>query len=1319
MHNPRFNATLVFKCAKSLCSPPDFLYSLTHGAILRGDVLGDDMIEALSFAVAHGAPRLTCGIIFSTWPAWWYAVLACGLEPSWLLPLGPMAEAACTAINGRVLKGDVQRASTVDVLLLDVGDMSVKIDWASCPAKVVLSMNRSVPVLRKRWHRCMWELSHNQLGGVSTATARLYAYTPFRDIIRAWQPMVFPRRYSPTLHSVLKCTISSGVAVNAVDRSIPTGSDYYDLEAQLDVSAPCVFGGMRLRPLDSGEMADVLDFPASFASACSSTVFEHLLKVCRTPLKLYSVPLMHLLVLRSGGGEFSSLSGDEEMRDGVMRDEARVRNLAVEEEESVVEEGVGKLKELGGTNLEGKRKKCDGIELNKEGLMREKGKAEGKEEQVMDRNRTAVKSEGKVEQVMDRNSTAVKSDAAAVPTYLWRENLLRGLQERASSSPFALGLISDLEFEQHATVLRDKFLLPCWRKNVLRSFLTYCRDRHSEQLQSSISLLRWNEAQRCYTWAPFGRQVYQDRWRQRRARYGADMAGGFDCLQRVADATWWDWKGGSRPFFWRWSKERLGNDTYVTELRDGMPVLYDEKALPNFRKAQSPPRTDEDREKVSSKLRKFINRRYIVYSVAAAVLSYISFFYVPKGEDDIRVVFNGTSSKLNAATFAPWFALPTVDSHLRMVEAGTLLADADLGEMFYNFMLDERLRPYSALDLRKYFPAIIARGACLYTWNRLLMGFRPSPYIATRHLLCARRYLLGDRFDKDNPFCWEKVVLNLPGMDDYDPRRPWVYKQRFDGRIAGDLIVYIDDLRISCPDLLLLWEAVQQVASRLNFLGMQHAARKLRDMTQKPGPWAGSVVNTEDGVFILTSQEKWDKTRRILKELEAQVKEGKINTVDLLSWRGFLIYVSRTYHMMKPYLKGLHLTVDSWRPERGSDGWKLRNADIDLLRRENEGFERVIEKPEGAPEWVAPVDRLAGDVHALLELCSADHPPKRRMRVTEMDAVFYVGGDASKVGYGSAAQRKTLRGKPLVTHNRVGFWVESIREGKRSNWKELRNCVGAVEEGVLGGTMRGCEVFLFTDNSVAERAYYKGTSSDKHLFELVLRLRKLAMRAELILHVVHIAGTRMIRMGIDGLSRGDTHEGVASGSNMVEFMDLHRDAFTRSPALKIWIDEIWNSELWGRLHQLTKEEWFTHDEECAMCQALAWVPPPAAADVCVEQMAFWRQHSPHQHTHVVICPRLFTCLWRKQLGKACDVLIEVPLLCLERVWGTYTHFEPLLIGLSFPVFNRPPYQLGLKPELMDFVEVHLSSLRKTPTESAFKHFLRELWSKAKQYSNDV
>ncbi len=41
---------------------------------------------------------------------------------------------------------------------------------------------------------------------------------------------------------------------------------------------------------------------------------------------------------------------------------------------------------------------------------------------------------------------------------------------------------------------------------------------------------------------------------------------------------------------------------------------------------------------------------------------------------------------------------------------------------------------------------------------------------------------------------------------------------------------------------------------------MQDAPRKRRDPCQTPGPWAGSIVHTEDGVITVSvSQERWDK----------------------------------------------------------------------------------------------------------------------------------------------------------------------------------------------------------------------------------------------------------------------------------------------------------------------------------------------------------------------------------------------------------------------------------------------------------------------------
>ena len=49
---------------------------------------------------------------------------------------------------------------------------------------------------------------------------------------------------------------------------------------------------------------------------------------------------------------------------------------------------------------------------------------------------------------------------------------------------------------------------------------------------------------------------------------------------------------------------------------------------------------------------------------------------------------------------------------------------------------------------------------------------------------------------------------------------------------------------------------------------------------------------------------------------------------ELQSNRGFLNYVFDTYRSFIPFLKVIHLTLDSWCPHMGSEGWK---QDLDGL----------------------------------------------------------------------------------------------------------------------------------------------------------------------------------------------------------------------------------------------------------------------------------------------------------------------------------------------------------------------------------------------------
>ena len=41
-----------------------------------------------------------------------------------------------------------------------------------------------------------------------------------------------------------------------------------------------------------------------------------------------------------------------------------------------------------------------------------------------------------------------------------------------------------------------------------------------------------------------------------------------------------------------------------------------------------------------------------------------------------------------------------------------------------------------------------------------------------------------------------------------------------------------------------------------------------------------------------------------------------------------LMYISRTYRLIVDYLKGIHLTLDSWRTGRNVDGWKLSSEEL-------------------------------------------------------------------------------------------------------------------------------------------------------------------------------------------------------------------------------------------------------------------------------------------------------------------------------------------------------------------------------------------------------
>ena len=290
--------------------------------------------------------------------------------------------------------------------------------------------------------------------------------------------------------------------------------------------------------------------------------------------------------------------------------------------------------------------------------------------------------------------------------------------------------------------------------------------------------------------------------------------------------------------------------------------------------------------------------------------------------------------------------------------------------------------------------------------------------------------------------------LNVQGSEVYHPRLPWVSKVRLDELIACKVYIYVDDGRITGPTKLKTLAATRRLCSVISSLGTQDAARKRTEPSRNPGPWAGTISSTKGGVSISVSQERWEKTQGHVRELVDMVEgyqfegarmdqvedleiygEVDLNRERLEQIQGFLIYVSRTFKWMTPYLKGLHLTLDAWRPNRDTKtGWRLQ-----YFHKDENGDSWMTNVPHpDAPKTVNPVVCFPFDVRALAKLVEGKEPAVQPCQVESAILAVYLMGDASREGFGSAI----FANKRLDYQS--GSWAKDFQD-KSSNWREAKN----------------------------------------------------------------------------------------------------------------------------------------------------------------------------------------------------------------------------------------------------------------------------------------
>jgi hypothetical protein len=304
-------------------------------------------------------------------------------------------------------------------------------------------------------------------------------------------------------------------------------------------------------------------------------------------------------------------------------------------------------------------------------------------------------------------------------------------------------------------------------------------------------------------------------------------------------------------------------------------------------------------------------------------------------------------------------------------------------------------------------------------------------------------------------------------------------------------------------------------------------------------------------------------------------------------------------------------------------------------------------------------------------------------------------GDASGSGHGTSflyTGEETLD----LAH---GSWSKEA-SSRSSNFRELANLVRRVEQLIKQKRIeRGTELFIFTDNFVTEAVFYKGAARSPYLHGLIERLRMLQLHGGLFIHVLWIAGTRMIEQGTDGLSRGDLNSGVMAGKAFLSFIPLNQGALELSPGLAEWIRKLFPGR--ASWEVLSPNGWF---EKGHGDGHFIWAPPPAVADVVLEQMCEAVLCRPW-NAHVFICPAHMTYRWRKQLRKVSDLVVTIPVG--GHLWPRCKH-EPLVFGLTCPFLAYSPWQVRRTERL-----VGGQSILPTVWSEDWRiegNILRELWA---------
>ena len=836
------------------------------------------------------------------------------------------------------------------------------------------------------------------------------------------------------------------------------------------------------------------------------------------------------------------------------------------------------------------------------------------------------------------------------------------------------------------------------------------------------------------------REAYE--WLRQNGNHLEDRLAIEDCIARAAGSDYWDWHRGSRLFFWRFPEE----GGWRKDARDGVEFWHLTEPPTGLHFRNIPASSREAELQIRTKVFQLCFRWYLEHGNPDLVTPRFS---VEKVADeagnvlDIRAVWDAKRNGLNATLWSPRFSNPTtqdaedlavkwldvpVGEYLRRgsppqdytQEQDLFLKsfswDHDVAQQFNNFRMHKKERHSHGVRFIHTRNDGSPEPETILQCCVLNFGCLCSPYVAVQGEERIMELCEGDPSDTSNPFQYHECWLNLPTSREYDPSLPRVLLLRADGELANRKVTFVDDIHGGSRGRLASDASVKEpprvLAMKMNHKGNQCAGRKFGPPTLSPRPWNGAMIHTDSPHPVKgTTAKKWNRGRSGLAWVwrESELPEDcddPIGYIDSLGhWEAFLdtaelrriaglwIHLTELYTEGRCFLKGFFNAIEAFRPDRDADGWRMEISQDEAY--ELELFDGTRAEAGGEyPALTRVTYQLVLHVHALRRLFDTDEPRVSPIRPQEKNMVRYACGDASAEGFGQAMQYPEL-----IVDERDGLWLPEISE-KSSNLREALNIANHLEQDIRMGLHDGCEIWQATDNAVWCAVCNKGMSSVRHLFDLLVKIKVLCYEHEVFYHCFHISGDRMIATGVDGLSRGDKEAGITLGFDLRDFLPLDTSAFDY-PGNEL---EEWCKSWMGEDYSPPAKpiDWF---RKAQMPGVHVMAPPPAAALIALKEVARARHKRPREVTYVILIPRLlYQEEWRSRFQKEVDVWFN---LSTGKYWP-HSAYEPLLVGISFPLYRTRPWLLRMERDKVVELGRTLSTLSKTGDVRLGDH-LRELW----------